>query len=115
MDKRLPFWAAQTYFAPFLTSGGRIYLYEAGFFHAKTITVDSLFGAVGTMNMDVRSLRLHKELMVWIYDEAKALEMEQTFDRDLEHCRRVTPADLAAVSASRRFRNSFARLFSAQI
>ena len=115
VDKRLPFWAAQTYYAPFLEAGGRIHLYEAGFFHAKTIAVDSLFGAVGTMNMDVRSLRLHKELMVWIYDEAKALEMEQTFERDLEHSREVTPADLETVSAGARFRNSFARLFSAQI
>ena len=60
VDKRLPFWAAQTYFRPLLQAGGRIFLYEAGFFHAKTIVVDSLFGAVGTMNMDVRSLRLHK-------------------------------------------------------
>lgn len=115
VDKRLPYWAAQTYYTPFLTAGGRIYLYEAGFFHAKTIAVDSLFGAVGTMNMDVRSLRLHKELMVWIYDEAKALEMEQTFDRDLERCREVTLTDLEAVSVGARFRNSFARLFSAQI
>ncbi len=115
VDKRLPFWAAQTYYAPFLEAGGRIHLYEAGFFHAKTIAVDSLFGAVGTMNMDVRSLRLHKELMVWIYDEAKAQEMERTFERDLEHSREVTPADLETVSAGARFRNSFARLFSAQI
>ena len=115
VDKRLPFWAAQTYFRPLLLAGGRIFLYEAGFFHAKTIVVDSLFGAVGTMNMDVRSLRLHKELMVWLYDEAKALEMERTFDADLEHCREVKLVDLEALPARQRFRNSFARLFSAQI
>jgi cardiolipin synthase len=115
VDKRLPFWAAQTYFRPLLQAGGRIFLYEAGFFHAKTIVVDSLFGAVGTMNMDVRSLRLHKELMVWLYDESKALEMERTFDADLEHCREVTLVDVEGVPARTRFRNSFARLFSAQI
>jgi cardiolipin synthase len=115
VDKRLPFWAAQTYYRPLLLAGGCIFLYEAGFFHAKTIVVDSLFGAVGTMNMDVRSLRLHKELMVWLYDEAKALEMERTFDADLEHCREVTLVDLEALPAHARFRNSFARLFSAQI
>jgi len=115
VDKRLPFWAAQTYYRPLLTAGGRIFLYEAGFFHAKTIVVDSLFGAVGTMNMDTRSLRLHKELMVWLYDEAKALEMERTFEADLEHCREVTLMDVESVPAHVRFRNSFARLFSAQI
>jgi cardiolipin synthase A/B len=74
-----------------------------------------MFGAVGTMNMDVRSLRLHKELMVWIYDEQKALELERIFDNDLEHCREITLIDVDAVPAHIRFRNSFARLFSAQI
>lgn len=115
LDKKLPFWAAQTYYGPLLEAGVRIFLYEAGFFHAKTIAVDSLLGAVGTMNMDTRSLRLHKELMVWIYDEEKALEMERTFDSDLEVCREVTLGDVAAVPKITRFRNSFARLFSAQI
>jgi cardiolipin synthase A/B len=115
LDKKLPFWAAQTYYGPLLKAGARIFQYEAGFFHAKTIAVDSLFGAVGTMNMDVRSLRLHKELMVWIYDEARALELEGIFDRDLEDCREITMADVEAVPGLTRFRNSFARLFSAQI
>jgi cardiolipin synthase len=115
VDKRLPFWAAHTYFEPLLQAGVRIFQYEAGFFHSKTITVDSSFGAVGTMNMDVRSLRLHKELMVWIYDEAKAQEMERTFDDDLEHCHEVTRMEMEALPPLTRFRNSFARLFSAQI
>lgn len=115
VDKRLPFWAAHTYFEPLLEAGARIYQYQAGFFHAKTIAVDSLFGAIGTMNMDVRSLRLHKELMVWIYDVPKALEMEATFDADLQGCREVTLSDVRALPALVRFRNSFARLFSAQI
>jgi cardiolipin synthase len=115
LDKKLPFWAAQTYYGPLLQAGVRIYQYQAGFFHAKTIAVDSLFGAVGTMNMDVRSLRLHKELMVWIYDKARALELERIFDRDLEQCREVTMIDVESVPRLTRFRNSFARLFSAQI
>ncbi len=115
IDKKLPFWAAQTYYEPLLKAGARIYQYEAGFFHAKTIAVDSLFGAVGTMNMDIRSLRLHKELMVWMYDEQKALQLEQIFDHDLEQCREITLAEVAAVPKRQRFRNSFARLFSAQV
>lgn len=115
LDKKLPFWAAQTYYGPLLEAGARIFQYEAGFFHAKTIAVDSLFGAVGTMNMDIRSLRLHKELMVWLYDEAKARELEELFDDDLTRCREVTMLDVEAVPGLRRFRNSFARLFSAQI
>ncbi len=115
LDKRLPFWAAQTYYRPFLEAGGRIFLYEAGFLHSKTIVVDSSFGAVGTMNMDTRSLRLHKELMIWIYDPHKAVEMEKTFDDDLEDCFEITLADVESTPRPLRFRNSVARLFSAQI
>ena len=115
VDKPLPFRAAHTYYPPLLHAGVRVFQYEAGFFHAKTIAVDSEFGAIGTMNMDVRSLRLHKELMVWIYDAAKARELEAIFDRDVEDCREVTLAEVAATPRLRRFRNSFARLFSAEI
>ena len=67
------------------------------------------------MNMDIRSMRLHKELMVWIYDEGKAKELEEIFDRDLADCREITLADLKALPRLIRFRNSFARLFSAEI
>jgi cardiolipin synthase len=115
IDKKLPFWAAQTYYEPLLRAGAHIYLYEAGFFHAKTIAVDSMVCAVGTMNMDIRSLRLHKELMVWIFDQALTRQLEAIFERDLLHCREITLKDVQSVGRWQRFRNSFARLFSAEI
>ena len=115
IDKKLPFWAAQTYYEPLLRAGAHIYLYEAGFFHAKTIAVDSQICAVGTMNMDIRSLRLHKELMVWMFDQELTRQLEDIFERDLLHCREMTLADVRSVGRWQRFRNSFARLFSAEI
>ena len=115
IDKKLPFWAAQTYYEPLLRAGAHVYLYEAGFFHAKTIAVDSRICAVGTMNLDIRSLRLHKELMVWMFDERLTRQLEDIFERDLLHCREMTLADVQAVGRWHRFRNSFARLFSAEI
>ena len=71
-DKKVPFWAAWTYFRPLLKAGVKVYLYEAGFLHSKTLTADGQITAIGTMNMDIRSLRLHKELMLWMYDEGLA-------------------------------------------
>ena len=35
------------------------------------------------MNMDIRSLRLHKELMLWMYDEGLAHRQEQLFEEDI--------------------------------
>ena len=115
VDQHLPFWAAQTYYEPLLRAGGHIYQYTAGFFHAKTIAVDSSICAVGTMNLDNRSLRLHKELMEWIYDAALTRRLEEIFDADLEQCREVTLDDVRSVGRLKHFRNSCARLFSAEI
>ena len=115
VDKKLPFWAAQTYYEPLLRAGGRIFQYTGGFFHAKTIAVDAAVCAIGTMNMDIRSLQLHKEVMEWIYDAGVTGRLEEIFDRDLEQCREITLADVRAVGRVTGFRNSVARLFSAQI
>jgi cardiolipin synthase len=111
-DKKIPYWAAWTYFAPLLRAGARIYLYEAGFLHAKTIAVDSQICAIGTMNLDSRSLRLHKELMVWLFDENLTREQERLFEEDMSHCREVTLEELDGLSFAVRFRNSFMRLMS---
>ena len=111
-DKKVPFWAAWTYFRPLLKAGVKIYLYEAGFLHAKTITIDSRATAIGTMNMDTRSLRLHKELMLWMYDEGVAHRQERLFEEDIAVSREVTLMDVDAQSLTVRFRNSFMRLLS---
>ena len=47
---------------------GRIFRYTKGFFHAKSITVDGELCAAGTINLDIRSLKVDKELMVWVFD-----------------------------------------------
>ena len=111
-DKKVPYWAAWTYFRPLLKAGVKVYLYEAGFLHSKTLTADGQITAVGTMNMDIRSLRLHKELMLWMYDEKLAYRQERLFEEDMENSHEVTLMDLDSLSLSKRFRNSFMRLLS---
>ena len=39
-DKPIALWAAQTYYRKLIEAGARVFLYEAGFLHAKTIVVD---------------------------------------------------------------------------
>jgi cardiolipin synthase len=111
-DKRTPFYAAQTYYRKLIEAGGKVYLYEAGFFHSKTIVVDGLIGAVGTMNMDQRSLKLHKELMCWVFDEGFAQQCTDAFVADMEDCREITLDDVLTVRRLRKFRDQAARLFS---
>ena len=64
------------------------------------------------MNLDIRSLRLNKELMVWIYDEDRARGLEEAFEADVAKCVEVTLEDIASWSSFRRFRNSASRLAS---
>jgi cardiolipin synthase len=111
-DKQLAFHAAQSYWEPVLKAGGRVYLYMAGFLHAKSIVIDRQISAVGTMNLDIRSLRLNQELMLWIYDESVARRQEEIFDADLEKCVEVTLEDIASWSRFKRLRNSASRLAS---
>ena len=111
-DKKLAFHAAQSYWKPVLRAGGHVYLYMAGFMHAKSIVIDGQVCAVGTMNLDIRSLRLNQELMVWVYDEGEARRQEDVFEADLANCVEVTLQDIASWSAFRRYRNSASRLAS---
>ena len=111
-DKPIALWAAQTYYRKLLEAGARIFLYEAGFLHAKTIVVDHTTSAVGTMNMDQRSLKLHKELMVWVFDKEFALQVADAFSEDMTKCHEVTLDDVRSVGRLKRFRNQAARLFS---
>ena len=111
-DKPIALWAAQTYYKKLIEAGARVYLYEAGFFHSKTIVVDGIVSAVGTMNMDQRSLKLHKELMCWVFDKGFAQQVADAFAHDVKSCHEVTLDDVLSVRRLKRFRNQAARLFS---
>ncbi len=111
-DKAIAWHAAETYYRPFVEAGGKVYLYEAGFFHAKTMSVDGKMLSIGTMNLDIRSLELHKELMVWFYDEQLASQHERVFEADMEKCRLITIEELNSRTRLQLLRNSGARLAS---
>ncbi len=111
-DKKLAFNAAQSYWEPFLRAGGHMHLYMKGFFHSKSIVIDDTSCAIGTMNMDIRSLKLHKELMVWTYDRAITKRLADIFFDDLEQCREITLEEIESWSWWVGFRNSIARLAS---
>jgi cardiolipin synthase len=93
-DHQTAFLAARTYYPKLLDAGARIYRYDAGFFHAKTMSVDGTYCAIGTMNMDRRSFDLQKEMMTWVHNGDMARQLEEQFDRDLEVCTEVTREEI---------------------
>jgi len=112
LDKKIPWWAAESFFERFLAAGGRIWQWQPGFFHAKSLTIDGEACAIGTLNLDIRSLRINKELMVWVYDPEVAARNEELFEADLSDCRELTLAEVRSWGRGRRARNSAARLLS---
>lgn len=69
-DKRIVFWVSQSYYEPLLECGVRIYQYTPGFLHAKCFVSDDMVATVGSINMDYRSLYLHFECGVWMYQSS---------------------------------------------
>jgi len=93
-------------------AGAKVYRYNKGFFHAKTMTIDGEMTAIGTMNFDIRSLALHKELMAWFYDSGVTAQHEEIFLADMVECEEVTLEMIDSWTAGRRLRNASARLAS---
>ncbi len=61
-------YAMRRYFDDLLQVGIKIYLYEGGLLHTKSIAVDDEFAVFGTLNIDNRSMHLNYELMLVIFD-----------------------------------------------
>jgi cardiolipin synthase A/B len=59
--------AGKAYYAPLLESGVRIFLYQPGLLHAKTVTIDDSMALLGSSNLDVRSFYLNFELSILMY------------------------------------------------
>ncbi len=111
-DHQTAWRAARTYYPKLLDAGARVFLYDAGFFHAKTMSVDSTYCAVGTMNMDRRSFDLQKEMMTWVHNGDIARQLEAQFDLDREKCSEITRETVDAYTTGERLVNSTYRLLS---
>lgn len=111
-DHIFVYWATWSYCAELLRDGGRIFIYDNGFLHAKTMTVDGEVSTVGSTNFDRRSFRLNFECNAFIYEKEMAQTMEKTYLRDLEHCHELTPELYARRSWRIKFKEPIARLLS---
>lgn len=109
-DKKLPYWSAYTYFEELLAAGIKVYHYQKGFMHAKSITIDSEICAIGTANMDMRSFSLNYELTTVIYDKTTTDKVEKQFFKDLKYCRELTELAYQSISTPKRLGHSLARL-----
>ena len=105
-------WAASAYIGDLLNAGAKVYLYQNGFIHAKTIVADGKVCTVGTANMDMRSYSLNFEVNAFIYDDRVANNLETQFFKDIEDCKVMTKEEYDKRSITLRIRESIIRLIS---
>jgi len=75
--------AMMSYVKELLFAGARVFLYNSGFIHVKTIVIDDSLSTVGTANMDYRSFNINFEVNAFIYDSDIANEIKSQFNDDL--------------------------------
>lgn len=81
---------ATEYYAKFLVENGvKVYKYDNGFIHAKTIVADDELATVGSANMDYRSLSLNFEVNAFMYSRPFAEKLRDTFEKDLQKSTRL--------------------------
>jgi cardiolipin synthase len=107
-----PYRAANTYMVEVAAAGARVYLYEKGYLHAKTIAIDGEVCSIGSANLDIRSFSINYELNAVIYDRRHARELEAAFERDIDGCQVFSLAEYKERTALNRLRDSDARLLS---
>ena len=78
-DKKSVFQLTRAHYPPLLEAGVKIFEYTPGFIHAKNFVVDGRFAAVGTVNLDYRSLFLHFEDGVWLCQAPCIRDVEEDF------------------------------------
>lgn len=92
-DSHLVRMAAYSYLVQASRAGIGIYRYQPGFMHQKVVLVDNHYAAVGTANLDNRSMRLNFEIIAVNTSEPFVSRVDAMLTEDLSHCRKMTEQD----------------------
>jgi cardiolipin synthase len=71
--------------------GANVYLFNGGFHHSKTLTVDGTHSTVGSANLNSRSLRYDYEVNAFLFDRPLTLQIDSLFHADTHSSTRLTP------------------------
>ncbi|MBR1983410.1 MAG: cardiolipin synthase [Clostridia bacterium] len=110
-DKKIVFGITKSFYSRLLKAGVKIYQYTPGFIHAKNYLVDDVYGLVGTINLDYRSLVHHFENGVWMYKTTCLKDLKSDILKTLEVSQEIT-ADTNKPNLLVRFFRSIVRIFA---
>lgn len=104
--------ATQWYANELSRYGIKVYIYNNGFIHAKTIVVDNDFSTVGSMNQDYRSYDLNFEDVAVFYDKNFTKEVAKSFEDDMQVSTLLTTEMIEQQSRWLKILQSFSRMLS---
>jgi cardiolipin synthase A/B len=88
-DVKTTWYAGRALYESLLQGGVKIYEYQPAMMHAKTIVVDGLWSAVGSMNFDNRSIAFNNESQIVALDADVGKQMDQIFLEDLKYSKEI--------------------------
>jgi cardiolipin synthase len=98
--------ASRSYYWDLLAAGVKIYEYEGGLLHTKSLTVDGEVTLIGSANMDRRSFELNYENNILFHDPALTGAMRERQQHYIAQSHPVTRKAVAAWSMPRRLWNN---------
>ncbi len=111
-DHLFVYWATYSYIGILLDVGAKVYIYDKGFMHAKTICADGEVASVGSANFDIRSFKLNFEANAFIYDPDVVETLERVFLSDIGDSHELTKYMYKKRSLVIKFKESVSRLLS---
>jgi len=88
-DVKTTWWAGRSRYEELLKAGVRIYEYQPAMMHSKTFIVDGMWGSIGSMNFDNRSLAFNNESSFVFLDALFGTQMDSTFADDLTRSKEI--------------------------
>jgi cardiolipin synthase A/B len=98
--------ASRSYYADLLDAGVKIYEYEGGLLHTKSVTLDGEVTLIGSANMDRRSFDLNFENNILVHDAILTGAVRERQRDYVARSRTVTREAVAAWPRSRRLWNN---------
>tara|TARA_R110002012_G_scaffold321944_1_gene552610 strand:- start:55800 stop:57254 length:1455 start_codon:yes stop_codon:yes gene_type:complete len=92
-DSKMVNAAANAYYTELLRYGAKIYQYNKGFVHAKTMVIDDDLAIIGSANMDYRSFDLNFEVNAMVYSQKVAGQLADVFENDLIASTKINATD----------------------
>lgn len=88
-DVKTTWYAGRDRYEQLLGGGVRIYEYQPAMMHSKTIVVDGVWGTVGSMNFDNRSMAFNTEVNLVVLDREFGGRLDSVFLDDLVHSKEI--------------------------